>query len=474
MNSGGTMQYGHDTYLSVFTWRYGSEDMRRVWSLQNRSELQREIWYAAALAMHKAGLVTTGQLGDLFANRGNIDIGAILAKEKEIGHDIMAAILKYRDDAQIGGGVVHLGMTSEDNTSNLDIMLCRVSVELLIESLRDLLLVFADKIDEHADLVCCGYTHLQIATSTTVGYRLAQYAQDLLMDLGQLTGLRNVLLGKGLKGATGTRASFSRLLKGKSWTPEQLEKEFMFQLGLEQAYPVTGQTYPRKVDHTVLSALAGLAQSLHKFGFDVRLQQSSPFNEISEPRKKAQVGSTAMPWKRNPIHSENLDSLTRVVPSMVQVAWTNAAFAGLDRTLDESANRRIILPTSFLLMDEALTRANRIIKGLVVKEGVIGSNLEKYAVFTGTEAFLMHLVEKWGMDRQDAHEKIRLSAIEAWEAMEAGSVTTTLMSTLKDRFKRPSLGEIQKCLMEGARDVGDAPERARKFADKVRESVRSA
>lgn len=465
------LRFGPDTYLSVFTWRYGSKAMRELWSLSRRAVLQRSIWVDAARAMHEAGIVTREQVEDLEAHQDDVDIGAVLAKEREIGHDVMAAILAFREQATVGGGIIHLGMTSEDNSSNLDIIILRAAVELIIGSLRSLLVSFADRIEEYADLRCCGYTHLQSATATTVGYRLAGYAQDLLLDLAQLKSLRTVLLGKGLKGATGTRASFTELLEGKAWDAEELERAFIRNIGLDGAYLITGQTYPRKVDTVVLNALQGLAQSLHRFGFDVRIQQSSPFNELSEPFRKGQVGSTAMPWKRNPVHSENLDSLTRVVPALAQVTWINAAFLGLDRTLDESANRRFILPTAFLLMDEALRRAQRIITGLVVKKRVIARNLTNFGLFIGIEALLMHLVETYGQDRQEMHELLRQASMDAWDIVEEEG-RNPLVDLLHDRLPvRMEREEIIDCLEKGAFNVGDAPERAMELSVKVRKST---
>ncbi len=457
--------FDHTTYLSVFSWRYGSKKMREIWSLDKRLHLQRRIWVAVAEAMHAQGLVSAEELADLVAHEGDIDIGAILAKEDEIRHDIMASILTFQSVATVGGGKIHLGMTSEDNSSNLDVILLRQSLELVLASLEALIDLFADQVERYADLVTVGYTHLQSGTATTVGFRLATYLQDLLLDREQLRAALACVRPKGLTGATGTRASYTKLLPADG-AAARLERDALeaLELDLPDPFTVTGQTYPRKVDLVVLNALAGLAMTLHKFGFDIRLLQSTPFNEVSEPFKAEQVGSTAMPWKRNPINSENLDSLARVVPALTQVAWTNGAFAGLERTLDESASRRLILPTAFLLVDEVLTRATRVIKGLVVKEKVIERNLRTYGLFAGIENLLMHLVTIERQDRQKMHELLRLASLDAWRSVEETG-TNPLVALIEERLRAHGFmgyeGGTLFHLESGAYNVGDAPARAR-------------
>ena len=221
----------------------------------------------------------------------------------------------------------------------------------------------ADRIEAEADTPCMAFTHIQPAEPTTVGYRLAQYGQDLLVDLAELRRVRDGIRGKGLKGAVGTSASYTQLLAGTGWTARWLEDQVMEKLGLT-AFPAATQTYPRKQDWLVVNALAGLCASLHKFAFDLRILQSPPFGEWSEPFGAKQVGSSAMPFKRNPIAAENIDSLTRLVLALPQVAWDNAALSLLERTLDDSANRRLLLPEAFLLTDEVLGPGAKLVDGV--------------------------------------------------------------------------------------------------------------
>ncbi|MCA9911395.1 MAG: adenylosuccinate lyase, partial [Anaerolineae bacterium] len=291
--------YDHTTHLSPFTWRYGSEDMRRIWSEVHKRQLWRRIWVALAAAQAEAGLVTSAQVDDLRAHVGTIDIARADAIEAEIKHDLMAEIKTYAEQCPTGGGIIHLGATSTDIEDNADALRLRESLELIVERLQELLLTLADHIETHADHICMGWTHLQPAEPTTVGYRLAVYAQDLLADYEALVAARNGIRGKGFKGAVGTAASYAELLTGTNMTPADLEARVMAALNLK-AFPVTTQTYPRRQDWLVVSALAGLALTIHKLAFDLRVLQMPPVGEWAEPFGTAQVGSSAMPFKRNP------------------------------------------------------------------------------------------------------------------------------------------------------------------------------
>ncbi len=275
---------------------------------------------------------------------------------------------------------------------------------MLIVGLEMVLARLARRMEQEAARPCMAFTHIQPAEPTTVGYRLAQYGQDLLLDLHELRRVRNSIRGKGLKGAVGTSASYTQLLADSGWTAAQLEARVMAKLDLD-AFAVATQTYPRKQDWLVTNVLAGLAASLHKFAFDLRLLQSPPIGEWSEPFGEKQVGSSAMPFKRNPIAAENVDSLARLVAALPRVAWDNAALSLLERTLDDSANRRMFLPEAFLLCDEALLRILRLVEGLQVWDGAVQRNLDAYGVFAATERVLMEAVK--GGDEQALHEVIR-------------------------------------------------------------------
>jgi adenylosuccinate lyase len=332
------------------------------------------------------------------------------------------------------------------------------------------LLAFAAQIELWADAPTMAFTHLQPAEPTTTGYRLAQYAQDLLADRDALQAVRRSVRGKGFKGAVGTSASYAQLLADTPLSPNDLEARVMAALDLE-AVPVATQTYPRKQDYFVLSALAGLGGSLYKFAFDLRLLQSPPVGEWAEPFGARQVGSSAMPFKRNPIHAENVDSLARLLAALPRVAWDNAAHSLLERTLDDSANRRTVLPEAFLMADELLRRGHRLIEGLQVHTEASERLLATYGVFAATERLLMECVKR-GSDRQALHEVIREHALAAWTEVQAGrpNPLADLLCADPRITGRASPDEVRNWL--DARDyIGDAPGRARAFAATIRSAL---
>ena len=336
--------------------------------------------------------------------------------------------------------------------------------------LRSLLLAFARRIDETASAATMAFTHLQPAEPTTTGYRLAQYAQDLWLDWGELSRLRASLRGKGFKGAVGTSASYGELLAGTGLTPEELERRIMGTLGLE-AVPVATQTYPRKQDYAVLSALAGLAQSLYKFAFDLRMLQSPPIGEWAEPFGARQVGSSAMPFKRNPIDAENIDSLARQLAALPRVAWDNAAHSLLERTLDDSANRRSVLPEAFLIADELLLRGGKLIDGLQIDAAASARLLAAYGPFAATERLLM-LATRRGGDRQALHEVIREHSLRAWAAVREGRANPIVELLCADtRITGYVPSDEARALLDASRYVGDAPQRAREFAAMLRREL---
>lgn len=465
-----TTQWDHETYLSPFTWRYGSEEMRRIWSEAHRRRLLRRVWVALARAQAEMGLVTPEQVADLERHQDEIDIARAEQIEAEIHHDLMAELRTFAEQCPVGGPILHLGATSQDILDNADALRIREALGLIRRRLTDLLLALADRIEETADLVCMGYTHLQPAEPTTVGYRLAQYAQDLLADLEAVERLQATLRGKGFKGAVGTSASYAQLLRPLGRTPAEMEQRAMGFLGLEP-YPVTTQVCPRRQDWEVLTTLAGIAQSLHRFAMDLRLLQSPLAGEWSEPFGRAQVGSSAMPFKRNPIQAENICSLARYVAALPAIAWENAAGSLLERTLDDSANRRVILPNGFLATDEMLRRALRLVQGLVLDREVIARNLSAYGTFAATERLLMELVRA-GADRQEMHEVLRVHSMTAWESIRRGE-TNPLPDLLAadPRLTAYLPPEDIRSLLDASGYVGDAPERARSLAGEIRRKV---
>jgi adenylosuccinate lyase len=462
--------YTHDTFLSPFTWRYGSDEMRQIWSEANKRRLWRKIWVALAEAQQQAGLVSAAQAADLRAHVDEIDLERAAQIENEIHHDLMSEVRTYTEQCPVGGGIIHLGATSMDIEDNADAMRLRDSLDVIIEHLRALLVKIAELTDEESERVCMAFTHIQPAEPTTVGYRLATYAQDMLADYELLVQTRNNIRGKGFKGAVGTSASYTELLSKSDMTPAEMEAQIMQALGLD-AFLIATQTYTRRQDWVVLSAVAGLGATIYKMAFDMRLLQSPPFGEWSEPFGKSQVGSSAMPFKRNPINAENLDSLARYLAALPRVAWDNAAHNLLERTLDDSANRRIILPEALLVTEELILRANRILTGLRIDERGIQRNLEVYGVFAATERLLMEAVRVGG-NRQELHEIIREHSLFAWDTLRQGK-PNPLVSTITTDRRITSLVRVRQIieLLKADTYVGDAPERARQMAAIVRSTI---
>lgn len=459
--------FTHETYLSPLTWRYGSDEMRRVWSEATKRRLLRRFWVALAEAQQEAGLVTAEQAADLRAHQHDIDIERAEAIEREIRHDLMAEIRTFAEQCPVGGPIIHLGATSMDVLDNVDAIRLRDGLGLILDGLGRLLTGLAARMEAEADTPAMAFTHIQPAEPTTVGYRLAQYGQDLLGDWEELRRVRDGIRGKGLKGAVGTSASYTQLLAESGWSARRLEEAVMDRLGIRPFLAAT-QTYPRKQDWLVLNALAGLCASLHKFAFDLRILQSPPFGEWSEPFGAKQVGSSAMPFKRNPIAAENIDSLTRLVAAMPRTAWDNAALSLLERTLDDSANRRLLLAEAFLLTDEVVGRAEKLVAGLSIWPGPTARNLREYGVFAATERLLMEAV-KAGGDRQELHEVIREHSLTAWQALQAGEPNPLAESLLADeRVNSLVAREAGLRLLDASDYVGDAPQRAKEMAAAIR------
>jgi len=462
--------FDYGTYLSPLSWRYGSAEMRQIWSEVHKRRLWRRIWVALAEVQVEFGLVTHEQAADLRRHEGDVDVDRAHQIEAEIQHDLVAEIRAFAEQCPAGGGIIHLGATSMDVKDNAEALNLRDGLDLVLDRLRTLLAYLADLIEARADQACMGYTHLQPAEPTTVGYRLAQCGQDLLIDLRELQRVRNGLKGKGIKGATGTSASYAQLLSSVEAEPRDLERRVMAKLKLE-AFPVATQTYPRKQDWLILNALAGLAGSLYKFAFDLRILQAQPFGEWSEPFGNRQVGSSAMPFKRNPENAETMDSLARLVATLPRVAWDDAAHSLLERTLDDSGNRRLILPQAFLLADELLRRADRILRGLNIHDEEVARKLALYGTFAASERLLMELV-KAGADRQEMHEVIRLHSLAAWSAIEGGEANPLAGYLATDPQVVAFLpAERVRALLDAEDYVGDAPQRARGLAGAIRETL---
>ncbi len=416
----------YENYLSPFSWRYAGEEMRRLWSEANKRRLWRRIWLALAKAEAQFGLVTSDQIAEISLHVDEVDMNKALEIEAEIHHDLMAELKTFALQCPKAGGVLHMGATSMDIEDNADALRLRSALDLILKSLRSVLLLLVEKMEEYADTPVMAYTHIQPAEPSTLGYRFAIYAQDMLEDLQLLSKIHEGIRGKGFKGAVGNAAAYGDLLGIEN--QEVFENFLSEELNLK-FYMATTQTYPRKQDYFVLSALAGLGASLHKFAFDLRLLQSPSFGELSEPFGKKQVGSSAMPFKRNPINAEKIDSLARQLSVYPQIAWHNAANSLLERTLDDSANRRTILPEAFLICDELLQATEKILTNLDIRQEAIEKNLETFAPFSCTERVMM-LASKRGGNRQELHECLREQALTAWQVVQRGGVNR-LVENLK-------------------------------------------
>lgn len=460
------MNFTHETWVGPFSWRYGSADMRQLWSEARKRRLWRRIWVALAEAQCRAGLVQSQQVEDLRAHVEAVDVERAHALEATLHHDLMAELRCYAEQCPVGGGILHLGATSTDIEDNADVLRQRDSLKLLGDLLRDLLIGLAQRATDEAGHVCIGWTHLQPAEPTTVGYRLAGYAQDLLADYQALCELRDNLRGKGFKGAVGTAASWQQLLEGTEFTPAQLEADIMERLALE-AFPVATQTCSRRQDWQYVSLLAGIGMTLYRLAFDLRLLQSPPVGEWAEPFAAQQVGSSAMPFKRNPVNAENMDSLARYLAALPRVAWDNGAHNLLERTLDDSANRRVVLPQANLCCEELLRRAKRILNGLRLDGRAIQHNLERYGTFAASERVLL-AASLAGGDRQQLHERIRGHSMRAWRALARGDANPLVEALVADQeLQRWLPGTRIRALMNAQDYVGDAPQRARRMAQHV-------
>ena len=455
--------FGFDSYLSPFTWRYGSREMRSLFSEVEKRARWRKVWLALAEGEHEFGLVSRAELEDIRAksSKENVDLEAAQRLEKAIRHDLMAELRTFADQASVGGGKLHLGATSMDIEDNADVLLYDRAIGLVLGRLGVCLAEARKKVMGYKGTVCMAWTHLQPAEPTTLGYRFASYAQDLVLDAKLLEGVRGLMAGKGVKGAVGTSSSFKALL-GSDAKVRGLEGSVMKRLGLA-SFEVATQTYPRKLDYLVLLALSSVAQSCHKFGLDLRVMQSPAFGELSEPIREAQVGSSAMPFKRNPVLAERMCSLARLVSAFPAVGFSNAANSILERTLDDSAARRVAVPEAFLAVDECLAIYGELIGGVRVHPAMVKRNLERYGPFAGTEAVLMKAVQRGG-DRQKLHEAIRVRSFAAWEEVMEGRANPIeeMLVSDKEVTKWVKAGEL-RALMDPGSHVGDAESRCERF-----------
>lgn len=397
-----------DDYVNPLTERYASAEMSGLFSPQRKFEIWRRLWLWLAEEERRLGLpVSEEAIEQMRAHQTDIDFAAVAAEEARTRHDVMAHVRVFGEAAPAAKGIIHWGATSAYVTDNGDLIQMREALELVDWRLVGVLLKLRDFALAHRDLPALAYTHYQPAQPTTVGKRAAVWASDLLMDWEEVRATRDGLRFLGAKGATGTQASFLRLFDGDSDRVEELDRALARRAGFERRQLVSGQTYSRKQDDRVVHALSSLAQTAHKIGTDLRLLQHD--GELEEPFEDSQVGSSSMPYKRNPMRSERVCSLARHVIALSLDTAMTAATQWLERTLDDSANKRIAVPEAFLATDAILVLLENVIGGLVVHPEVCRRRLEAEIPFLGTENVLMEAVRRGG-DRQELHERLRIHA----------------------------------------------------------------
>ena len=396
----------HDRYISPFSTRYASDEMQYIFSEDNKFRTWRKLWIALAEAEQAEGLdITDAQIAELKAHAEDINYDVAIAREKECRHDVMSHVYAYGVQCPTAKAIIHLGATSCYVGDNTDIIVMKQALTLVRSKLLGVIALLADFADQYKAMPCLGYTHLQPAQPTTVGKRAALWLNDLVTDLYELDHRVSTLALLGSKGTTGTQASFVELFGGDDAKINAVEKRIAQAMGFDKVVPVSGQTYSRKTDYFVLSVLSGIAQSASKFAHDMRLLQS--FKEMEEPFEKSQIGSSAMPYKRNPMRCERITALARYVMSDALNPALTAGTQWLERTLDDSANKRIAVAEAFLGVDAILNVMLNVCDGLVVYPKVVRARLMNELPFMATENIMMSAVKKGG-DRQELHEKLRV------------------------------------------------------------------
>ena len=462
----------HDCYLSPFSTRYASREMQFIFSENNKFRTWRRLWIALAKAEKEQGLpITQEQIQELEAHREDINYQDAAAREKECRHDVMSHVYAYGLQCPGAKGIIHLGATSCYVGDNTDVILMREGLQLVRKKLVNVIAYLARFAREYKDMPCLAYTHLQPAQLTTVGKRATLWINEFVGDLEEVDHRLSTLALLGSKGTTGTQASFVELFEGDEGKIKAVEQSIARQMGFEKVVPVSGQTYSRKMDYYVCSTLAGIAQSASKFSNDMRILQN--FKEMEEPFEKLQIGSSAMPYKRNPMRSERVTSLARyVIIDLLNPAFT-AGTQWFERTLDDSANKRIAVAEAFLGVDSILNLLENICDGLVVYPKVIRQRVMNELPFMATENIMMSAVKKGG-DRQELHEKLRLHSIAAGRMVkEEGQANDLIQRVCADPAFGLELHEVE-ALMKPEAFTGRAPRQVEEYLDEVVEPILAA
>lgn len=407
-----------DKYESPLSSRYASEYMLHLFSAQKRIETWRRLWIALARAEHELGLpITSEQVKELEAHISDIDFEMAAAREKEVRHDVMAHVYTYGKVAPSAAGIIHLGATSCYVTDNADVIIYRDGLKYLRNELLNVIANLAEFADKYKALPTLGYTHYQPAQLVTIGKRAALWMQDFVSDLEELDFVIESMKMLGCRGTTGTEASFMDLFEGDRSKILEMNKKICSEFDFKEIFDVAGQTYPRKLDSRILNCLSSIAQSAYRMANDIRLLQHD--RQLEEPFEKNQIGSSAMPYKRNPMRSERICSLSRYLMADSANAANTASVQWLERTLDDSANRRISMPEGFLCADAILRLCQNVTSGIVVNEKIVERTVMEYLPFIATENLMMEAVKRGG-DRQQLHEIIRECSMQATAEMKQG------------------------------------------------------
>jgi len=451
----------HTSYQTPLNTRYSSKEMQYNFSDQKKFSTWRKLWLHLAQAEKQLGLeITEDQVKQMEENLENIDFELAAAEEKKVRHDVMAHVHTFSVCCPLAAPIIHLGATSCYVGDNADLIMIRDGLNLLLPKLATVISRLADFAKEHRGLATLGFTHLQPAQLTTVGKRACLWLQELLMDETNLKGAMDSLRFRGVKGTTGTQASFLQLFDGDHDKVKELDRLVTDKSGFSSSFRVTGQTYSRKVDTDVVARLSSLGATAHKICTDIRLLASR--KEVEEPFEKSQIGSSAMAYKRNPMRSERVCSLARHLMGLVSNTLNTQAVQWMERTLDDSANRRITLAEAFLTADAVLITLQNISEGLVVYPQVIQRFIEMELPFMATENFIMAMVRAGG-DRQECHEQIRVLSHQAGEVVKKEGKDNDLIERIRaTAYFAPIHSELDR-LMDPATFVGRAPEQVDEF-----------
>lgn len=456
----------YDKYSTPLSSRYASEEMSKLFSLRTRFSTWRKLWLNLAIAEKEVGLdvITDEAIEQMKAHLEITDdeIQRAAKEEAIVRHDVMAHVHIFGETCPKAAGIIHLGATSCYVTDNADLIFLREAYDILIPKLANVINKLAKFAMEYKDLPVLGWTHFQPAQLTTVGKRACLWIQELLWDLRNMERARNDIGLRGVKGTTGTQASFLSLFHGDHDKVELLDETVVKLLGFEHVYPVTGQTYSRKIDIDVLSPLASFGATCHKFATDIRLLAN--LKEVEEPFEKSQIGSSAMAYKRNPMRSERVCSLSRHLGSLLNDAIQTSSVQWFERTLDDSAIRRISLPSAFLTADILCSTMNNITSGLVVYPKVIERRINSELPFMATENIIMAMVEKGG-SRQDCHEEIRVLSHQASAVVKQEGGDNDLIERIRNtKYFEPIWNDLDN-LLNPSTFVGRAPEQTKKFVE---------